>query len=144
MRDGKIRGLPISEITIEEGDLELVRPERMKPYLALLKVQVGGQDPEPHLKSIAACRLKRYVWRAVPALKWAFCDLDAESVVADLRTLSEADAKKVMEPLTMRFIHFCLFLATLVGEEAADRIMQQTLRCAKRCAKESSAPPSGA
>jgi hypothetical protein len=44
VRDGKTRGLPISEITIEEGAGELIRSERMKPYLALLKVQVGGQD----------------------------------------------------------------------------------------------------
>jgi hypothetical protein len=140
MRDRKIRSLPISEIQTEEGAQELVRSEKMKPYLALLKAQIGGQDTEPFLTALAALPLEeRYVWRVVSALKWAFCDLDTESVAADLRTLSEADVKKVVEPLPLRFIQFCLFITALLGEEATDRLMQQALRCAK----ESSVPPSG-
>jgi hypothetical protein len=38
MADGKITSLPTSEIHSEAGAEELVRSERMKPYLAFLTV----------------------------------------------------------------------------------------------------------
>jgi hypothetical protein len=140
MAEEKIRSLPISEIHSEEGALELVRSERMKPYLAFLKAQMSGQDTEPYLAALAALPLEaRYVWRVVSALKWAFCDLDTENAIADVRTLSEEDLKKVVGPLSLRAIQFCLFVNALIGEEATERIMQNALRCAK----ESSEPAAG-
>jgi hypothetical protein len=136
----KISNLPISEIHSEEGAQDLVRSEKMKPYLALLKAQMSGQDTEPYLAALAALPLEeRYVWRVVSALKWAFCDLDTETAMADLHTLSEADLKKVVEPLSLRAIQFCMFVNALLGDEATERIMLHALRCAK----ESSAPDSG-
>ena len=132
MTDGKITSLPISEIHSEEGAQDLVRSERMKPYLAFLKAQMSGQDTEPYLAALAALPLEgRYVWRVTSALKWAFCDLDTETAIADLHTLSEADLKKVVEPLSLRAIQFCMFVNALIGEEATERIMQHALRCAK-------------
>jgi len=132
MTDGKIRSLPISELETEAGAEELVRSERMKPYLALLKAQMGGQDTEPHLDALAAIPPEeRYVWRVISALKWAFCDLDTDSATADLHTLSEEDLKKVVEPLTLRAIQFCLFVNALLGESATERIMQHAVRCAR-------------
>ena len=140
MSDEKITRLPISEIHSEAGAQDLVRSERMKPYLAFLKAQIGGQDTEPYLAALAALPLEeRYVWRVISALKWAFCDLDTENAIADVRTLSEDDLKKVLEPLSLRAIQFCLFVNALIGEDATERIMQHALRCAK----ESSAPDSG-
>ena len=140
MTDGKISGVPISEIHSEEGAQELVRSERMKPYLALLKAQIGGQDTEPFLTALAALPLEeRYVWRVISALKWAFCDLETENAIADFRTLSAEDRVKVAEPLTLRATQFCLFVNALIGEDATERIMQHAVRCAK----ESSAPASG-
>ena len=74
--DGKISGLPISEIHSEAGAQDLVQSERMKPYLAFLKAQMAGQDTEPYLVALAALPLEeRYVWRVVSALKWAFVTL---------------------------------------------------------------------
>jgi hypothetical protein len=140
MADGKITNLPINEINSENGAKDLVLSERMKPYLALLKAQMSGQDTEPFLAALAALPLEeRYVWRVVSALKWAFCDLDTESAIADLHTLSEADLKKVVEPLSLRAIQFCMFVNSLIGEDATERIVQHALRCAK----ESSTPESG-
>jgi hypothetical protein len=140
MADGKITSLPTSEIHSEAGAEELVRSERMKPYLAFLKAQMSGQDTEPYLAALAALPLEeRYVWRVISALKWAFCDLDTESAIADLHTLSEADLKKVVEPLSLRAIQFCMFVNALLGEDATERIMQHALRCAM----ESSEPASG-
>ena len=140
MAEEKIRNLPISEIHSEEGAQDLVRSERMKPYLALLKAQMAGQDTEPHIAALAALPLEeRYVWRVISALKWAFCDLETESAIADFRTLSEEDRVKVAEPLTLRATQFCLFVNALIGEDAMERIMQHAVKCAK----ESSAQASG-
>jgi len=140
MSEENIRNLPISEIHSEEGAQDLVRSERMKPYLALLKAQIAGQDTEPHLAALAALPLEdRYVWRVISALKWAFCDLETESAIADFRTLSEEDRVRVAEPLTLRATQFCLFVSALLGEDATERIMQHALRCTK----ESSAQDSG-
>ena len=138
--DGKIGGLPISEIHSEAGAQDLVQSERMKPYLAFLKAQMGGQDAEPYLIALAALPLEeRYVWRVISALKWAFCDLDTENAIADFRTLSEEDRVRVAEPLTLRATQFCLFVNALIGEDATERIMQHAVKCAK----ESSVPASG-
>jgi hypothetical protein len=132
MTDEKMRSVPINELKIEEGAQELVRSEKMKPYLALLMARMGGQDTEPHLAALAALPLEeRYVWRVISALKWAFCDLETESVAADLHTLSEGDLKKLVEPLTLRATQFCLFVNALLGHDATERIMQQAVRCAK-------------
>jgi len=140
MAEGKITSLPIGELNFETGAQELVSSERMKPYLALLKAQMGGQDTEPYMAALAALPLEeRYVWRVVSALKWAFCDLETESAIADVRTLPGEDLKNVVEPLTLRAIQFCLFVNALIGEDATERIMQHALRCAK----ESSVSPSG-
>lgn len=141
MTDGRIVRLPISELHSEASAHELVRSEKMKPYLDLLKAQMGGQDTEPYLAALAALPLEeRYVWRVISALKWAFCDLDTENAIADLRTLSKEDIKKVVEPLSLRTIQFCLFVNTLLGEDAAERVILRALRCAT----ESSVPDSGA
>jgi hypothetical protein len=140
MTDGKTSSLPISEIRSEEGAEDLVRSERIKPYLALLKAQISGQDTEPYLAAIAALPLEeRYVWRVISALKWAFCYLETENAIADFRTLSEEDRMRVVEPLTLRTTQFCLFVNALLGEDATERIMQHALRCVK----ESSARASG-
>ena len=140
MADGNISSLSIGEIHSEAGAEELIHSERMKPYLAFLKAQMSGQDTEPYLAALAALPLEaRYVWRVISALKWAFCDLDTKSAIDDLHTLSEEALKKVVEPLSLRAIQFCLFVNALIGEEATERIMQHALRCAK----ESSEPASG-
>jgi hypothetical protein len=84
------------------------------------------------LAALAALPLEeRYVWRVISALKWAFCDLDTETAIADLHTLSEADLKRVVEPLSLRAIQFCMFVNSLIGEDATERIVQHALRCAK-------------
>ena len=132
MADGKITNLPTNEVKSENGAQDLVRSERMKPYLALLKAQIGGQDTEPFLTALAALPLEeRYVWRVISALKWAFCDLETENAIADFRTLSEEDRVRVAEPLTLRATQFCLFVNALIGEDATERIMQHAVRCAK-------------
>jgi hypothetical protein len=140
MKDGEIRNIPIKDIKFEPGADELVRSEKMKPYLALLRAQMKGQDTQPYLAALAALPLEdRYVWRVISALKWGFCDFDSQSARADLRTLSDRDLETVAEPLAIRAIQFCLFVQALVGQDGMEQIMQQALRYAK----DSSTPDHG-
>jgi len=124
--------IPIASIRVEDGAKELVRSEKMKPYLELLKAQIGGQETAPFLDALAAVPLEdRYAWRVTSALKWAFCDLETENLIADLETLSGADVKKLIEPLHMRTLQLCIFLLTMLGQEAGEHLILQALRGAK-------------
>jgi hypothetical protein len=42
--------IPISSISVEDGAQDLVRSERMRPYLELLQAQIRGQDTAPFLE----------------------------------------------------------------------------------------------
>ena len=140
MKDAEIKNIPINDLKTEPGSDELVQSEKMKPYLALLRAQMKGQDTEPYLAALAALPLEdRYVWRVISALKWGFCDFDSQSARADLRTLSDRDLETVAEPLAIRAIQFCLFVQALVGQDGMEQIMQQALRYAK----DSSTPDHG-
>jgi hypothetical protein len=127
------KSIPISALQQESGAQDLVRSEKMKPYLELLKAHIGGQDTAPYLAALAGLPLEeRYVWRVISALKWAFCDLETENVLADLGTLAEDDLKLVSEPLAIRAMQFSLFAKALLGQEAAKRIMLQATRILKQ------------
>ena len=124
------KNVPISELRTEPGSEELVRSERMKPYLEVLKAEITGRDTGPALAALAALPLEqRYVWRVISALKWGLCDLDTESVAADVETLSEQELKTVAEPLALRAMQLSLFIKALVGEKAAREIMLRALAC---------------
>lgn len=132
MESREPESIPISSIRVEDGAKELVRSEKMKPYLELLKAQIGGQDTAPFVEALAAVPLEdRYSWRVTSALKWAFCDLETENLIADLETLCEADVKKLIEPLQMRALQFSIFLLTILGEEAGEHLILQALKGAK-------------
>jgi hypothetical protein len=66
------------------------------------------------------------------ALKWAFADLETESVNADKETLTPEDFGKVMDLLKFRPMQFCIFLAALVGVEELQRMMVQAIGVAKQ------------
>lgn len=118
------KNLPMSELRTEPGSEELVRSNGMKPYLEVLKAEISVSDTGPALSALAALPIEsKYVWRVISALKWALCDLDTESVAADVETLSEQELKTVAEPLALRAMQFSLFIKALVGESAAREIM---------------------
>lgn len=123
---------PISSIRVEHGAEELVRSVKMKPYLELLKAQIGGHDTGPFVEALAALPLAdRYAWRVMSALKWAFCDLETENLIADLETLSAADVKKLIEPLQMRTLQFNIFILTMLGKEVGEQLILHALEGAK-------------
>ena len=124
------KNVPISELRTEPGSEELVRSDGMKPYLEVLKAEISGRDTGPALAALAALPLEqRYVWRVISALKWGLCDLDTESVAADVETLSEQELKTVAEPLALRAMQLSLFIKALVGEKAAREIILRALAC---------------
>jgi hypothetical protein len=103
--------MSVNAIRVEPGATELVRSDNMRPYLELIKADIQGRDTGPALAALAAVSLEqRYVWRVVSALKWGLCDLEIESVAADLATLTEQELKSVAEPLALRAMQFSLFI----------------------------------
>ncbi len=122
MENGDFKHIPIGGIRTDPTAEELVRSEAMKPYLELLKARIEGRDAEEEVAVLSALPLEeRYVWRIVSALKWAFATWRTENLIADLQTLSAADLRKIVEPLEIRAIQFCMFLDTLLGEDALKR-----------------------
>src|SRR6266702_6333077 len=116
MRNRESKPISIANIKVEDGAQELVRSQKMRPYLALLEAQMSGQHTAPFVAALATMPLEdRYVWRVMSALKWAFCDLEKESVIADIRTLSEEDTEKLTDRLRLRTLQFCIFVCTMLG-----------------------------
>jgi hypothetical protein len=125
--------IPIKNIVSEDGAHELVTSPDMQPYLRLITAGLQNQDITPHVEEIAELPLeKRYVWRVASALKWAFADLETVSVNVDRETLSEEDLKKLVQLLRLRPLQFCMFLKTLLGDEAMERLMNAAIVDAKR------------
>lgn len=133
MSDETPKPIPIKDLRQEEGAHDLATSPAMQPYLRYIKAGLQDQDTTAHIEEIAKLPLdKRYVWRVASALKWAFADLESVSVDVDRQTLSEEDLRKVIELLRLRPMQFCIFLKTLLGAEAMERLMLSAIAVAKR------------
>lgn len=122
----------VVDLTSEPGAKELVLSPAMQPYLAFAEAVVGGQDITPHLERIAALPLhERYVWRVTSALTQALCDYDHLNVWADLGTICAADLKAATEYLPIRLRQLCLFLRTLIGQNAMEEMVLAAVQAAK-------------
>jgi hypothetical protein len=126
--DDKPESIPLSSIRSEEGAEDLVQSENMKPYLDLIVADMQGQDVRPQLDEIRKLPLeKRYLWRIVSALKWAFADLETESIAADLQTLSPEQLAEIQDLLKLRPIQFCILLKTMFGAEQMKDLMLKAI-----------------
>jgi hypothetical protein len=133
MPDKQPERIPISDLRQEEGAHELATSPEMEPYFQLIMAQMQGADPTPELEALRQLPLeRRYVWRVASALKWAFADLETESVSADKETLTPEDFGKVVELLKLRPMQFCIFLKALVGVEEMQRMMVHAISMAKQ------------
>jgi hypothetical protein len=122
-----------SAISVEQGADELLRSPEGQPYRRLAEAVVTGRDTGPALREISALPLeKRYLWRVVSALKWAFVDLEDLNIEADTETLPLEDLKKVVSLVRLRPMQFCLFLSALVGPEKMEQIMTEAIEQAKK------------
>ena len=130
--DDPIKRIPINELRQELAAHELATSPDMEPYLRLIMEQMEGGDTTAAMEALRQTPLeKRYVWRVASALKWAFADLETESVDADKETLRPEDFSRVMDLLRLRPVQFCLFLSALVGPEEMQRIMTQAIKVAR-------------
>lgn len=121
-----------SSVRCEDGAKELLGSPEMEPYARYIEALVLGHDLDPAIQEIAKLPLeKRYVWRVASAMKWGFADFDDVNVEADLKTLSQNDAARLVKLLTFRPIQFCMFLKALLGAEAMERIMMEGIATAK-------------
>ena len=128
--------IPLSAIRREEGAEELLKSQEAQPYMRLAKAVAAGRDAKPALQEISQLPLeKRYLWRVVSALKWAFVDLEDLSIVADRDTLSREDLEKVVNLIRKRPLQFCMFLTALLGPAAMEQIMTEAIGQAKGWAR---------
>ena len=110
----------------------------MEPYLNLMMATMQGQDTGPATEELAQLPLeKRYTWRVVSALKWAFTDLETMNIEADFRTLSGVDLQRLLELLKHRPLQFCLFLSALLGEKEMEVLMVSAIRQVRQLAAQS-------
>ena len=125
----------LDKLKTEPGAEELAQSPVMEPYVRLATAAIQGQDLKAALDEIAALPLeKRYVWRVVSALKWAFTDYDSLGIAADRETLSPEDRIKVTDFLEFRPVQFCLFLKSLLGDGEMERMMTSAIAHAKQSA----------
>lgn len=124
--------VPINQIRIDEIARDLIssRPEYAQ-YLAAL---ARGQNGENELEKIRALPLEnRYTWRVASALRWAFADFESMNIDVDLNTLSKEDLNRLQEVVHMpvRAMQFCIYLKSLTGYEATERVMTEAVKAAK-------------
>jgi hypothetical protein len=100
MPDDQPKRIPIRNVRQEDGAHELATSPEMELYLRLIMAQMLGADTTEEMETLRQLPLEeRYVWRVASALKWAFADLETESVSADKETLTPEDFAKVMDLL---------------------------------------------
>jgi len=132
MPDDNIKRIPINALRQEEGAHELATSKDMEPYIDFAKAVMTNADTTAELDAIRQLPLeRRYVWRVASALKWAFADFDDLSVDADRMTLTEEDAKRLVDLLRHRPMQFCMFLKALLGAEAMEGLMTNAVRVVK-------------
>jgi hypothetical protein len=130
--DQPIKQVPIRELKVEPEAEDLIASPAMEPYFKLALAVMGHKDARPAVKEISALPLqKRYTWRVVSALKWAFADFENLNVVADRRTLSQNDLDTVVDLLRVRPLQFCLFLTALFGEDRMEKMMSSSIQQVK-------------
>jgi len=135
-RDNDIRMIPVSKIVMEEGAEELMSSPDMQPYIKLAGAVMTGSGIQAALQQIAQLPLeKRYLWRIVRALHWAFADWDDVSVAADLKTLPLESLQKIEKLLRFRPAQFCSFLKAFGGEERMEAVLSAAIKSAKAIAR---------
>jgi len=108
--------------------------DSIQAYVRLIQADMAGpEERKAALAELSAIPLeKRYLWRIVCALKWAFLDFDGESVAADKETLSTEDRAHIAELFRYRPFQFCMLLRELVGRENMEKMMTAAIADAKK------------
>jgi len=125
--------VPIRELRFAEGAEELTDSATMQPYVRLAEAVITREGIGEAIAEIAGLPLEeRYLWRVLSALKWGFADFDNMNVAIDRKTLRPEDREKVVDLIQHRPVQFCMFLKTLLGDEAMEEMMTKAIGVAKR------------
>ena len=131
-QDDSTKWIPPQDLKMEPGAEELLSSPALKPYMNLALAVMAHKDVRPAIEEISALPLEeRYTWRVASALKWAFADFENLSVVADRRTLCQADLDKLVDLIRLRPLQFCMFLAALFGEERMEKLISSSVEQVK-------------
>lgn len=101
MHNVSLRGIKVDPLAHE-----LATSEGTRPYLdCLIKAYANNAvGLEAALQVVRGLPLeKRYTWRVLSALKWAFADFEDEYVALDLPHVSEATRSEMTKELELRF-----------------------------------------
>jgi hypothetical protein len=109
----------LEEIKVDALAHELATSEGTKPYLDCV-IRAYRDDAvglEAALEVIRDLPLeKRYTWRVLSALKWAFADFEDEYVVLDLPHIPEPTRSEMTQELELRFQQLQMLLQTFHTE----------------------------
>jgi len=135
MTDDKKSGpklVPSTAMNDEEGAVQYAKS--VEPYIRLAMADMTEPEAKKQaLMELSALPLeKRYLWRIVSALVWAFWDFDDVSVVADKEALSSHELEKVVELVNPRPLQFCMFSSALFGFQNMEKIMAGAVAGAKK------------
>jgi hypothetical protein len=111
--------VPLKEIKTDPLAHELATSEGMKPYLhCLIKAhRNNGAGLEAALRVIRDLPPeKRYTWRVLSALKWAFADFEDEYVALDLTHIPEPTRSEMTKELERRLLQLRMLLQIFRSE----------------------------
>jgi hypothetical protein len=125
--------MPVKDIIVEDGAMEVATLPSMEPYLAYIQAKMTGVGREEAAKAIADLPLeKRYIWRIASSLKRAFVDFDKSSLRADLSTMNAEDFDTVVGLIERRPVQFAMLLRTILGANEMERVHLEAIDVAKR------------
>ncbi len=103
----------LKEIAIDPLAQELARSEQSRPYIDYFMKDCSndGAGIKNALRVLRDLPLeKRYTWRVLSALKWAFADFDDECVRLDLPHIPEAKRTEMVKELEIRLQQMAMLL----------------------------------
>ena len=127
----KIKGMVekminLSQIKTEPVGDDLMRSEKMKPYIDLHVALAKEKGVEAALSLVVNLELRdRYLWRVASALQWAFADFDSGTARIDWDAMSEEERAQVTKMLDLRLIQLSYLISELYGASEADRQLSQ-------------------
>jgi hypothetical protein len=115
----KIRKISLTSIKTDPLAHELATSEGTRPYLDCL-IKAYSNDSaglDAALEVIRDLSLeRRYTWRVLSALKWAFADFEDEYVALDLPNIPETTRLEMTKELELRLQQLQILLQTFHTE----------------------------
>ena len=109
----EVQKISIKDIKIDPLATDLADSEEAQPYLDYFMKAYRNDSAglEVALKTLQDLPLeKRYTWRVLSALKWAFADFDDECVRLDLPSIPEGKRSEMAKELELRFLQMQILL----------------------------------